>query len=110
MSTKSNFTLSELAQYLELKNRIEPAPPEEWISGWQGAEISMPSEVGLGLECENKEIYIQLYNPSIVITLPLEEAKYFLEQQLDAIRDLDPDYTLPHKKITRMELLSLLPS
>lgn len=110
MNTKGTYTLNELAHYLELKSRIESDRAEEWVPEWYGAEISMPAEVGLGLECENKEIYIHLFNPSIVMTLPLEQAKYFLEQQLDAIRDLDPDYTLPYKKITRMELLSLLPS
>lgn len=109
MNTKGTYTLSEVAQYLELKSRIEPSYPQEF-NEWHGAEILVPAEVGLDLECENKEIYIHLYNPSVVMTLPLEQAKYFLEQQLDAIRDLDPDYTLPYKKITRMELLSLLPS
>lgn len=109
MNTKATYTLSEVAQYLELKSRIDPSYPKEF-NEWYGAEISVPAEVGLGLECENKEIYIHLYNPSVVMTLPLEQAKYFLERQLDAIRDLDPDYTLPYKKITRMELLSLLPS
>lgn len=109
MNTKGTYSLSEVAQYLELKSRIDPSYPEEF-NEWQGAEISIPAEVGLGLECENKEIYIHLYNPSLVMTLPLEQAKYFLEQQLDAIRDLDPDYTLPHKKITRMQVPSLLPS
>jgi hypothetical protein len=107
MNSKATYTVSELAQYLELKSRIEP---NQGISEWYGAEISMPAEIGLGLECDKKDIYIHFFNPSLVMNLPLEQAKYFLEQQLDAIRALDPDYILPYKDITRIELLSSLPS
>lgn len=107
VNTKAEYTLSELAQYLELKSRIEP---QQGISEWYGAEISIPAEVGLGLECDEKNIHIHFFNPSLVIALPLDHAQHFLEQQLDAIRALDPDYILPYKDITRMEVLSLLPS
>lgn len=95
MATKQpKFTLSEFSNYLDLKKKFEHAENEYGQSfgyEWLGASVQ---SISTNYEKSNsaKKIQIQLNLPFCVIALSLEEAKEFLEQQLDAIRELESSY------------------
>lgn len=93
-----DFTMAELGQYLELKRKIQPETCEEFGYDWEGAQVNQISIDNFS----SKEIQMELNKPFCVIALTIEQAKEFLEQQLVAIREVEPDYMLPDQPSLRV--------
>lgn len=85
------FITDEYLQYLELKRKFEPEKCEEFGYDWEGAEVNPITSYDFP---DRKEIQMELIKPFCVIALTIEQAKDFLEQQLAAIHEVDPDYML----------------
>ncbi|NNH77858.1 hypothetical protein HLH17_09330 [Acinetobacter sp. ANC 5380] len=99
--------MAELGQYLELKRKIQPETCEEFGYDWEGAQVNQISTDNFS-SC--KEIQMELHKPFCVIALTIDQAKEFLEQQLAAIREVDPNYILADQPSQHFKSASSLPS